>query len=156
MNRNVIYLVVLILFSCKSSPNSSYEELDLLSYGMPIEILAPPGADVKTEDLGVIKGVIVRSDENNYNVQVYSSNALTIDIDKAKRQLVEDVKKTRYFSKILEEEDQGFIFEKDIDGTIIYDFRYIKILGDQEYIFQKGLMGTYTEEEVRNMYEAVK
>ena len=142
------------MISCKSSPTSSYEEVDLLSYGMPISILAPPGVDVKKEDLGPIQSIIVKGGQ--FNVQIYSSSSQTIDVSKVKKQALEDVKNGRYFSKIIEEEDDGFIFEKDIDGTIIYDFRHVKVMGDQEYLFQKGLMGTYTEEEVRAMYEAVK
>jgi hypothetical protein len=56
----------------------------------------------------------------------------------------------------MDEDDHGFFYEKDIDGDLRYDFRHIKILGDKEYTFQKGLIGNYTEEQVRNMYDAVK
>jgi len=154
MVRILFYCLLIHFISCKPSATSSYEELDLLSYGMPISVLAPPGAEVKKEDLGVMQSIIVKGEQ--YNVQIYSSQSQTIDVEKAKRQALEDAKNGRYFSKIIEEEDGGFVFEKDVDGTIIYDFRHIKIMGDKEFIFQKGLMGTYTEEEVRTMYEAVK
>jgi hypothetical protein len=154
MTRILFYFIIVLLISCKSSPTSTYEEVDLLSYGMPISVLAPPGSEVKKEDLGPIQSIIVKGEQ--YNVQIYSSNSQTIDPVKVKKQALEDAKTGRYFSKIIEEEEHGFIFEKDIDGTIIYDFRYVKVMGDKEYIFQKGLMGTYTEEEVRAMYASVQ
>ena len=154
MARLTIFTVLLLVFSCKNSPQSSYEELDLLSYGMPISVLAPPGAEVKKEDLGVIQSIIVSAE--GYDVQIYSSKATTLDIEKMKQEKLREVKEGRYFSKIVEEEDDGFIFEKNIDGVIRFDFRRIKVVGDTEFSFQKGLMSNFTEEEIRGMYEAVK
>lgn len=126
----------------------------MLSYGMPISIKAPPDAQVKKEDLGVIQSIIVTGEK--YDVQIYSSKTTTLNLEKVKQEKLKEVKETRYFSKIIEEEEDGFIYEKDIDGNIRYDFRHIKLLGDKEFTFQKGLMGNFTEEEVRVMYEAVK
>ena len=121
---------------------------------MPIAIKAPPGAEVKKEDLGVIQSIIVTGDK--YDVQIYSSKTMTLNLEKVKQEKLREVKEGRYFSKVLEEEDDGFIFEKDIDGIIRYDFRRIKLIGDTEFSFQKGLMGNFSEEEIRYMYEAVK
>jgi len=154
MHRIILLLPFLLLISCKSSQTSLYEELDLLSYGMPIAIKAPPGAEVKKEDLGVIQSIIVTGDK--YDVQIYSSKTMTLNLEKVKQEKLREVKEGRYFSKVLEEEDDGFIFEKDIDGIIRYDFRRIKLIGDTEFSFQKGLMGNFSEEEIRYMYEAVK
>ena len=154
MLRLLTFITLMVICSCKSSPSSSYEELDLLSYGIPISIKAPPGAEVKKEDLGVILSVIVTGDQ--FDLQIYSSKSITLNLEKVKQDKLTEVKSGRYFSKIIEEEDDGFIFEKDIDGTIRYDFRRVRLVGDTEISFQKGLLGNFTEEEIRSMYEAVK
>lgn len=151
--KYLILCIAVSFFSCKGSPLSNYEEMDLLSYGMPISIKAPVGATATKQDYGVILDVVVKGDR--YEVQIYSSNTRTLDINNIKQQKLSEVKLDRYFSKIIEEEDNGFIFEKDIDGNIRFDFRYIKVIGDKEFTFQKGLTGNFSESEIRSMYEAV-
>jgi len=37
-----------------------------------------------------------------------------------------------------------------------YGFKYLKIQGDKEYIFQTGLVGNFGLDDVKVMYEAVK
>jgi hypothetical protein len=76
---------------------------------------------------------------------------------KVKSDQLNTVKDTRYFSKIVREEEEGFIYESAFDSTTTgYGFRYIQIKGDKEYVFQTGLVGTFSLEEVENMYKAVK
>ena len=59
--------------------------------------------------------------------------------------------------KIIEEEEVGFIYETVFDSTATnYGFKYLKIQGDKEYIFQTGLVGTFGLDDVKMMYEAVK
>ena len=67
------------------------------------------------------------------------------------------VKNSPFFSEIIKEDDNGFIFKKTIsEDRINYDFRYVKIQGDKEYVFQTGLIGQFTLDDVEMMYEAVK
>ena len=146
--------LLFLIISCKPSPLDDYQELDLLSYGMPITIKAPKDVEINKEDYGVMQGITVKGE--NYDIQIYSGNANTLDIAELKAEKLNEAKINRYFSKIIEEEDDGFIFEKNIDGEIRIDFRHIKIIGDKEFTFQKGLVGNYSESEIRNMYEAVK
>jgi hypothetical protein len=55
------------------------------------------------------------------------------------------------------EEDQGFIFSKKADSLIVdYDFRFVKIIGDKELIFQSGLVGSFSLEDTKIMYNAIK
>ena len=62
-----------------------------------------------------------------------------------------------YFSKIVKDEPAGFNYETKVDSTTqIFNFRYIQLKGDKEYIFQTGLIGRFTLEQVERMYEAVK
>jgi len=89
-----------------------------------------------------------------FHIQIYSSNTTTFDLAEVKAQKMEEVKLNKYFSKIIEESDDGFFFEKDIDGDIRYDFRRFRVIGDTEYTFQKGILGNYTMEEVKKMYSS--
>ncbi len=150
-----VAVLALVMMSCKGDKASKYPKLDLLSYGFPIEINAPEGAEIKKSDLGVMSDITIRKGDDYY-VQIFGSDANTIKIADVKTSLLADVKSGRYFSKIVEEYDNGFIFEKKIDERINYDFRYIKLQGDKEYVYQTGLIGTYTEDMVRTMYNSVK
>lgn len=150
--------VALILTSCQSDTNSNMKEQDLLSYGIPVTIMAPDSINVKTNDMagGLIKDVVVDGGPG-YNLQIIVSPAETNDIAKIKADQIANVKINRYFSKIVEEEESGFIYETAIDSNHInYGFRYILIQGAEEFIFQSGLAGTFSQEEAKAMYEAVK
>lgn len=148
-------ILILTIFACKSDPSSKYPNLDLLQYGFPIEIKAPAGAEVKKGDLGILQDVTIKGDDN-YNVQIFGSEATTLDVATVKNGLLNEIKAGKYFSKVLEEYDQGFIFEKKVDSLVNYDFRYIKIQGDKEYQFQTALFGRFSEEDVRTMYKSVQ
>ena len=55
---------------------------------------------------------------------------------------------------MIREDEHGFIYSKLVDtARVDYDFRYIRMLGAQELIFQTGLTGTYSLEAVNRMYE---
>ncbi len=144
----------LIIVSC-GSKTANYPSRDLLKHGFSISVKAPVDAKIASDDFGVMKELTIQSGEE-YNVQILKSNSNTTVVADALGGQMKLVKSDRYFTKVIEEHDNGFIFEKDIDGNINYDFRYIKLIGDQEYIYQTGMMGTYTEEAVRTMYESVQ
>lgn len=155
------YLLILgltLLMSCQSEPTSNLKSLNLLQYGVPMSILAPDSAKVETMDLVVQKDITVKSRENDdYYVQIYASDAETNDVAQIKSTQLREVKGNRYFSKIINEEEQGFIYETKLDSTNInYGFRYVYLQGDKQYVFQTGLIGTFTQEEVENMYKAVQ
>lgn len=150
-----IFFLSVLLIACKSDKSASYPTLDLLKYGFPIEIKAPEGAEVTESDLGVLKDVTVKSGDDYY-VQVFSSDATELDPIKIKSDLLEEVKGGIYFSKIVEDNEIGFIFEKKIDSLINYDFRYVKVLADKEYVFQTGLFGKFSEDQVKTMYKSVQ
>jgi hypothetical protein len=159
MNSNNIarlsfYLILLFLLACKSSPISDFKEIDLMKYGLPISILAPENVEMGKDDLGPIQGAWIKGE--GYYIQIYSSDITTTDVSKVLIDKKGEVEGSAYFSKIIDEDKNGFFYEKDIDGDVRFDFRHIKILGNKEYIFQKGLIGNYSQEEVRTMYEAVR
>jgi len=143
-----------MLLACSSKP--APKSLSLLQYGIPLSINAPENVEVKVEDLGIWKDVTIKNEEG-FNVQLIVSESTTFDKSKVMIEQLNTVKASQFFSKIVEEYDDGFIFEKKIDeNNINYDFRHIKLNGDREYVFQTGLLGTFSEEAVREMYKAVQ
>ena len=155
--RTLLYLcsIAIIVVSCKSDPLSDMKKTELMSHGFPIAMYVPEGAVIKKTDLGVMQDLTIKAGDNFY-VQIFSSDLLTLDKKVVMNEKLVEAKSHRYFSKIISEEDDGFIFEKNVDGILNYDFRYVKIQGDKEYVFQTGLVGNYTEEEVKVMYDSVK
>ena len=155
MTKCIAFLFsLMIIVSCGSS-TVKYPSIDLLKHGFSISVKAPADAKIDSDDFGVMKELTIQSGDE-YNIQILKSNSNTTVVADALNGQMKMVKTDMYFTKVIEEHDNGFIFEKDIDGNINYDFRYIKLIGDQEYIYQTGMMGTYTEEAVRTMYESVQ
>jgi len=156
--KHILIFTVLTFFACKSetASTSNMEDLDLMKYGLPIKIKAPSGSKVVSEDLGFVQDVTVKGEDNFY-VQILGGSATTTNLADIKASQMKDVEKMPYFSKIVEQDDNGFIFEKEIsEDHLNYDFRYIKVQGDKEYIFQTGLIGKFSVDDVKTMYSAVK
>ncbi|MBT8233018.1 MAG: hypothetical protein HKO66_14480 [Saprospiraceae bacterium] len=159
--RNQIFFcfIIALLFSCKGDGvKSDFVDLDLMSYGMPIKIKSPTDPVISKDDLGIVKEVTVKKGDGFY-IQILSGKSYIRDIHKLVAQQKSDASESKYFSKIIEETDNGFIFEKkypELDDRITYDFRYIKIQGDNQFTFQAGLMGQYTLDEIKAMFTAVQ
>jgi hypothetical protein len=155
------YLVFLAfsfgLFACQKSSKTNFKSLDLLQYGIPLTIMAPDSAKVISGSLSFSQDITVKSEEDNFDLQIFAYDATTTDLAAVKASHLAEVKNNAYFSKIIEEEDTGFIFETVFDSTTTnYGFKYLRIQGDKEYIFQTGLVGMFTLEDVKAMYNAVK
>ncbi len=155
MIRYITFVFALSLIVACGSKTTKYPSMDLLKHGFSISVQAPADAEIASDDLGVMKELTIKSGEE-YNVQILKSNSNTTLVSEVLNGQMKMVKTDQYFTKVIEEHDNGFIFEKDIDGNVNYDFRYIKLIGDQEYIYQTGMMGTFTEEAVRAMYKSVQ
>ncbi len=153
--RILLILFGVILFISCGEPKTSYPDLDLMKHGLPIKIQAPIDAEVEMNDMLLMKDVTVKKD--GYYLQIFSSDAMINDISKIKQEKLNEVKSKSSFGKIIQDDANGFIFEKmRSDSTINYDFRHIRLQGDKQYIFQTGLIGKFTEQEVRNMYQSVQ
>ena len=159
MNKILAFFFIALFFAaCQSESGGGLRETDLLPYGIPVTIMAPDSAEIKATDLGggIIKDVTIRG-KDNYNVQVFATEAETSDLARVKASQLADVKSIRYFEKIVREEEDGFIYQAAIDSNnISYGFRHIVLQGDLEIIFQTGLLGTFSLEEVERMDEAVR
>ena len=154
MKYSIWACCIFLLFSCKSEPK--VPALDLMKYGLPISINAPEASVVEADDMGIMKDVTVKSGDD-YFIQIYSSVATSMDATKILADKKIEVEAGPFFTKIISEETNGFIYEKQItETTIDHDFIYVKIQGDTEYVFQTGLFGTFSLEQVQKMYDSVK
>jgi hypothetical protein len=144
--------VVIIMTACKQG-GVKMVTVDLLKYGIPVTIQAPENAKV-TQPYGEGE-VWIQDAASNFDIQVTKMIALGNDAAKVKSEQLESTKAVEGFSKLITEEKNGFIFEENID-VVNYDFKYIVVQGDKQYIFQKGFTSIATLEAVEKMYEAVK
>lgn len=157
----VRYILICVLafasfISCKNEkPNNNLSDLDLMSYGLPIKIKAPADAAVVSDDLGIVQDVTVKGEEN-YFLQIIAGQAYVTDVKSLLDKQKGEVTGMKYFSKIIEEDEAGFIFEKRFsEDRTNFDFRKIIIQGDKEYIFQAGLMGQFSLDDIKVMYSAI-
>jgi len=147
----------LILTACGSDRLSDWSELDLTGHRVAVSIMAPDSAKINSRSLsGVMQDVTIKSLEDNYSVQVLGTRGTTTDMAKMKAEQLALVRDGRYFERIVTEEPNGFIFENKIDTLAMYGFRYIVYQGDQQFVFQNGMEGTFGLPEVEAMYAAVK
>ena len=136
--------------------NLNLVEKDLFSYGIAITIEVPDSADINMMDWGLQKDITIRDESSWYNLQIFSSRALTHNLQKVKDNQLQVVQEGPYFSKIISEDPDGFIFETLVDSMSNYDFRHFKIQGDNEYLFQAGLLGKYSLDQVNQIYEVAQ
>ncbi len=153
----LVVAAVLVMTACQQDPTSKWSTLNLLEQGFPISVQAPDSAKVKVNsELSFLQDITINSPEDNYHIQIYASTASTDDIALIKADLVSDVRNNPFFSKVVEEDESGFIYEMMIDSANYYSFRQVHVKGDKEFIFQPGLSNTFTLEEVQTLKQAVK
>lgn len=146
---------VALLVACHTG-DMPLQELDLSSHGIPITILAPDSAVVREKDYNFMRDITVRKGDRFF-LQIFEFQASRLDAAGEKLRQLAAVHEDPYFKEVIKEEDQGFIFSKQSDSTLIdYDFRFVRILGDTELIFQSGLVGSFSLEDVERMYKAVR
>jgi len=157
--KNILVFIVLsglIFFACQSDSNAGLTPTSLLEYGVPITILAPDSVDVSVDDIGMIKDITVEGGDEFF-IQIYASDAETTDIARIKAEQLDLVKASPFFSKIMEEDQNGFIFENVIDSTTTsYGFRHIRVQGDREFVFQNHLSRIFSLDQVTQMNKAVQ
>jgi len=157
--RNLLIITILscLIFSCKSEKEIELKSTSLLQYGMPLSILAPDSVTVKKEDMVIYKGLTVEKGKD-YSLQIWeSSPPSSSNVTDIKAARMAEVTKKKDFSAIVKEDDNGFVYETVLDSTRHnYDFRYIKIMGDKEYLFQGSMIGVFTKEQAEKMYESVQ
>jgi hypothetical protein len=148
-------LLSLMVISCGQERSEELPELDLMRCGMPIVIRAPEGATVKTMDLVLSKDITVI--KGDFHLQIFESEADSRDLNEIKQRLLEEVRNHTYFDTVLLEDKAGFIYSTRVNENYTnYGFRYVRIQGDNEYVFQQGLGGKFSREAIDVMYRAVQ
>jgi hypothetical protein len=152
----LLLLSTTLLLACQPEHPGGWDKLELLSYGLPVSVYAPDSAKILSKDMsGLMRDVSIRKGED-YFIQIFSSPASTNDIASLKAEQLELVRDNPYFKAIIGEDPDGFIFELSIDGRASFGFRHVRYQGNQEYIFQSGMSGLFTEAQSRVMYDAVR
>jgi hypothetical protein len=119
-------------------------------------ILAPDSTLVLEKDYKFMRDITIRK-APEFDIQVFELISTTADAAGEKFHQLESVRQDPFFKEIIKEDDYGFIFSKHLDSlTVDYDFRLIKLFGEKELIFQTGLAGSFTLEQVERMYKAIK
>lgn len=155
MQLRLLIILIVFLVACKDS-NTNTQDLDLMRYGMPIKIKAPLDAEIETNDFGFMKDITIK-DEDGYFLQILSSEAIQLDPVKIKQEKLREAKNNPFFSSIIQDDEHGFIFEKlRSDSSKNYDFRHVRIQGDNQYIFQAGMIGKFSKEQIEEIYNSVK
>lgn len=143
-----------MILACGGS-TGNLKEKSLLEYGVPITILAPDSLEVNRSALGFQEDITLKGPDN-FAIQVFVSDAVVNQVDKALAGQEESVRENPFFSSMVEENELGFIFKNQIDSThSSFGFRHVRIMGGKEYTFQEPLLGSFTEEEARTIFEAV-
>lgn len=134
-----ILFLSLFLVACgggKEEPKVVLFDTDLSSYGVPFKIKTPSETpDIKKDEfLGEITLVVL---DANYYVQIIANEASMKDLASLKAEALGEVKKltSEQFGKIVQEDANGFIYEKNFEGdtTKYYDFRFVKTQGEKLY-----------------------
>ncbi len=142
----------LLLFACQGESLPKLQPLNLMSYGFPITIMAPDSASVDKSLGGIIEELTVKG-KGNFGLLVQSSMATETDAKVIKSEELELVKERDYFSKLIQDDENGFLYETVIDSVnISYEFFKVKVQGDKEYRFRTPYTGSYTEKEAKRIY----
>jgi hypothetical protein len=155
MQKIAIAFIILICLGCDSQ-KKKFDTLDLMAHGVPLTIDAPEGVEVNVDDLGIFRDITVKNTEG-YSIQILESEPKALDVTSITQEIKAEIEGSQFFSKIILEKENGFIYEKKIDESYInYDFRHISIRGDKQYVFQAGLTEQYTQSQVEDMFDSVQ
>lgn len=150
---------LLFIISCQYNKNKEDKEgemTDLLKYGIPQTIITPSDVVISKIGKGELMDVSIKNDKG-YDLQIFMVGAFTSDIKKIKEEKKANATSNPSFSKIVEEYEDGFLYEKVTEeGTRTYDFNIIRIVGANEINFQCGNSKEFTESEVKKMVRSIR
>lgn len=157
MKFRYIFSVVLgiVIVSC-GGVDSDWKSTNLIEHGLPITIMAPDSLEVQRSSIAFQEDITIEG-PNDFGLQVFVSDAYVNNLSEAIKSQKESVQGNAFFHAMISEDDQGFVFENRIDSANqIFGFRHVRLMGGKEYVFQEPLMSTYTEEQAKRLFEAVK
>jgi len=151
--KNTIPFLMLIfgLIACNSD---GLETISLQEHGANIDIKIPAGAEVTSEPIGYRKQISVKQDK--FDIIMLVGDEETRTAAEIKKEKLESVKALDIFSKVVQEDDNGFIYEINQGTGKNYDFRYVYVKNGSSHDFRRNFVGDYTLDEVKTMYNAVR
>ena len=160
MKLQQLYLIIglsVILAGCESSSKKQPSGISLMKYGIPISLNVPDDAVVSQGSSGRLSTDVNIKSGADFHLHVFMTSAINSDLQAIKKRYKDDVVSNPYFIKMLEEFDDGFIFEiNSVSGfEKKYDFRRIILQGDKEILFQSGVTGEFDEKAVKKMYHSL-
>lgn len=154
MKKIAILSLLVAGFALACKRGTPLTELDLIKYGIPVKIQAPKEAKVVNNDLeGLMQDVTIQKED--FDIQIIGMDAIYPDAKTAKEAKLSEVKADPAFSKLIKDEENGFIYEIKLD-TLAYNFYNVRIAGDKMYEIQAGFTAKPTLEQATMMYDAVK
>ena len=161
MKNQIIAVFALILLSvvaCK--PKSQYELVgtDFGSKGLPLRVKAPANAKIDVVPGPPIDLFTIRDEASNYGVSFEAQDILAgTSVEGEKANLLATAKGTGFFSKVIKEEPNGFVYENKMSETDIrYSFGYVLFKGDKMYTAQADPSLKLTQAQAEELFEAVK
>ena len=144
----------MLAFGIIACNSDGLETISLQEHGANIDIKIPAGAEVSSESIGYRKQISVQQDK--FDVVILVGDEETRTPAEIKKEKLESVKALDIFSKVVQEDDNGFIYEINQGTDKNYDFRYVYVKNGSSHDFRRGFVGDYTLDEVKTMYNAVK
>ena len=150
------FSIICLLISCKENSTKIDPNFqDLMKYGIPYSLRAPDDVKINKLGSGQLVDLSLKNDQG-FDVQIFMSPAISNDLIKLKANKKNEIRANPFFVKIIEEFEDGFLYEKRNDiGDKNYDFIIIKIVGNNEIVFQCGNSKEFSEKEVKTMISSV-
>jgi hypothetical protein len=160
-------LVSLMAVACFTSMASlakyaSSKAYDLSEYGIPVSVVAPEGAEVRTGLVnGEIDGLHIYSADVIKDRFLLMASMWDFEPEESLQEALATQKgiaeENENFVGYLLEEDNGYISKSIADGEADYDFCYILQKGDRHIQFGIAFTITaFTEAEIKTLYLAAK
>lgn len=141
--------------ACRQAPEG-FSPRHLGEFGLDLTLLMPDSARVTVKDYGPMRDLTIQQD-TSFSLQIFEFQTPTGDTAGEKLRQLNMARQDPFFRDVVREEDHGFIYAKQLDSTTIdYDFRYVRMLGQRELIFQTSLAGTFSLKAVERMFAAAK
>lgn len=160
--RFIFFYIILsslfLLNSCKKSASNENGWImkDLLTEGVPLKILAPQDVTVKVRIENHYKKISLLAGKD-YFIEIIATESGSNDLKQLKSELLKEIKQQQDFSKIIDDAEFGFLFEKkEPAGQFSYDFRYLKSDAYQQFIFQTGMYSDFSLAQTKKMYQSIK
>ena len=160
INFSLILIASLGLLQNCSNAKAPHKKgtTSLLSYGIPLYVNIPKDAHINRRIVGNITEVIIKGKEEKSWFELIVQNLPSESDDLAwnKYLQIEDVRNNVFFTRILEENENGFIYELVPKDKPTYHFRYVIVQGSQLYVISSALGSELTIEQVRELYQSVE